>query len=89
MNEVQGKQRCETKKGAARQRMKGTDRLAGEEVAAEGCDCRRLRFSREEQQRYQWPTTAGPASSREQRLMNGEHDRSFSTVQSYDSLHDT
>lgn len=48
-------------------------------VAAEGC--RLSRFNREEQQRYQRPTTAGSASSREQCLMDGEHDIDFSTVQ--------
>lgn len=67
--------------------LRQTDRKWSELRAAEGC-CRLLRFNREEQQRYQWLTTAGSASCREQRLMDGEHDIDFSTVQPHNSLDD-
>ena len=61
---------------------------AGKEQAAEDCNWRISRFNREEQQRYQWPATAGSASSREQQLMDVECDIHFTTVQPHISLCD-
>lgn len=60
---------------AVRERMRQesswqSDRIWSELTAAEGCDCRLLQFNREEQQRYQWLTTAVSASAREWCLMD-------------------
>lgn len=58
-------------------------------LAAEVGDSRLLWFNREEQQRYQWSTTAGSTSSREKCLMDVEHDIGFLAAQPHNSRHVT
>lgn len=68
--------------------LRQSDRIQSELTAADGCGCIRLQFRQEEQQRYQWLTTAVSASAWEWRLTDGEHDIDVSTMQPDESSED-